>query len=80
MPGAEPLAYRGSGATRHGARLFLASAVFVAMRLFYRYQTSGAACSLALSACAVLYAEAACCCKRAAPFFLAHLLAATAVP
>ena len=76
---ADTLALRGGGAARHGARLPIA-AVRNAMRFFHRFQTSGAACSLARSVRAMLLAEAACVCKRAAAFSLAHLLAATAVP
>lgn len=80
MLAAEPLACRGSGTARHGARFVFASAVHVAMRFFQRFQTSGAVCSLAPSVYAVLLAEAACLSKRAAAPLLAHLLAATAVP
>ena len=79
MFGAETLANRGSGAVCHGARLVLASAVSVAMRLFNRCQTSGAACKLAFSIRTMLGAEAACCSKSAAVFYLAHFRPAPAV-
>ena len=65
--------------TEHG--VFLLPPCFLQCDSFSEFsQTSGAACSLALSVRAMLLAEAACVCKRAAAFSLAHLLAATAVP
>ena len=57
--GTETFASRGSGAASHEARLLLASTVRNAMRFFWRCQTSGAPCKLALSVCTMLLAETA---------------------
>ena len=75
---AETLAASGGGAARHGARLPLPTAVFIANRRS-TLCVGVAPCNLAGSICAMIDTDTTCLHKSGAAFLLEHFPAATAV-
>ena len=80
MFGTEAFANRGGGAACHGARLFVPTAVYVAMWRSTTVCVGSAAIKLALAVCTMLAADTTCICKGGATFCLAYFfLTVTAV-